>query len=357
MVTSDYTYAISLCREDGTLIGQLPVNVDWEPAAQWARLEGIRHGTLSPKGEGLSTHTEPIWQCPVGEPVVSRLRVNVTEDIGQTNFELPITYLQGLANQASRCMVEKGILGSGERYLFYVLAYPLKHDKEQTPAQGITVKQVVPAIQVKNSKLEDYVRGTEAVEPEIDNDDIPIFVGESVLEEISILAEQAGAMETGGIMIGHIHLDESVPEIFLEVTGQIPAEHTKATTTKLTFTADTWTAIQARLKLRNKQESILGWWHCHNYLKDVCKDCPKANDSSCTANAVFMSSDDCALHRTCFPLAYSVALVVADSPCKGLDWGLFGWRKGAICHRDFYILRETTPKKAKPAEGVITKEK
>jgi hypothetical protein len=73
-------------------------------------------------------------------------------------------------------------------------------------------------------------------------------------------------------------------------------------------------------------------------LKESCKDCEKLKDKSCTTSAAFLSSADRALHRTVFPRAYSIALVMSDSPCSGLTWRLFGWRSGRIEARDFHIM-------------------
>lgn len=47
---------------------------------------------------------------------------------------------------------------------------------------------------------------------------------------------------------------------------------------------------------------------------------------------------DCGLHRAAFCRAYNLALVLGDTPCTGLNYGLFGWRCGGIHRRGFRVL-------------------
>ena len=168
--------------------------------------------------------------------------------------------------------------------------------------------------------------------------DMPVFMPMSVLQEASALSRQSGENETGGILIGHLCRGADSPEIFAKVTAQIPARHARSGLTKLTFTADTWTAVQTAIRLRGRNEIHLGWWHSHSYLKKTCKECEKRVDGTCAATALFMSAEDVALHLTCFPRAFSIALVISDSPCAGLGWELFGWRQGMVAARAFHIL-------------------
>ena len=86
---------------------------------------------------------------------------------------------------------------------------------------------------------------------------------------------------------------------------------------------------------------MVGWWHSHSYLKQPQKEQPgkpagaaKEKESDLT----LLSADDLSLHRTCFPRAYSLALLVAEGRRTGLTWALFGWNAGMVCPRSFRVL-------------------
>jgi hypothetical protein len=349
MITSDYRYTISLCRENGSTLAQVPVDIDWEPAVEWGRLCGVRYGRLSPEGRGLGTTVEPIWHPKAGEPYLKGFGIDVTENGGDMKTELPVSYCIGQVRQIAKHLVEKEILAKDENFLYFVLAHESTHASRANSSTSFAVESVVPSIPLSASTLKPFYQNARITGPDLDDDDIPVFIPRTVLREISQLTKQAGSQETGGVLIGYIHQDQDVPELFLEVTDQIVADHTESTSTKLMFTAQTWSAIQTCLNLRNRKEIILGWWHCHNFMKDVCKDCKKASDQSCKTSALFMSSDDCALHRLCFPRAYSLSLVVADGPCTGLTWALFGWKRGTIYHRGFHVSDPTGIQESHPA--------
>jgi hypothetical protein len=52
----------------------------------------------------------------------------------------------------------------------------------------------------------------------------------------------------------------------------------------------------------------------------------------------FLSEDDRLLHRTIFPRAYGLALVVNDVSFSDPTHSLFGWRNGLIELRDYRVL-------------------
>ena len=58
----------------------------------------------------------------------------------------------------------------------------------------------------------------------------------------------------------------------------------------------------------------------------------------CKVSGEFFSSQDLALHRTVFPRAYSLGLVVSDSYAHGLTYPLFGWRNGMVQERAYRIV-------------------
>jgi hypothetical protein len=169
---------------------------------------------------------------------------------------------------------------------------------------------------------------------------MPLFIPQRVLAEAKALSKEAGAKETGGILIGHLGRDSQLPEIFAQVTAQIPARHTEASLTSLTFTSETWTAVRNALDLRRKGELMLGWWHSHP-VREWCKDCSAESQKACAMAVDFFSAHDHALHRTVFPRAYSVALVVNDLSENDATFSMFGWRRGLLESRGFHLTGAT----------------
>ena len=149
--------------------------------------------------------------------------------------------------------------------------------------------------------------------------------------------QKAEGRETGGILIGHLRRDASGPEAFVEVTAQIHARDAKGTSDRLTFTPEAWTSVASALELRARDEIMVGWWHSHP-IHEWCKDCSHESRRTCPMARDFFSAHDRALHRTVFPRAYSVALVVNDTGDGRLTLSAFGWRDGQIQVRGFRRL-------------------
>jgi hypothetical protein len=171
---------------------------------------------------------------------------------------------------------------------------------------------------------------------------MPVFIPRRILDEAATLTMQTEHHETGGILIGHLHRDTGLPEIFAEATAQIPAEHTHSSATKLTFTAESWSAATAAIYLRNRSEIFLGYWHSHP-VKDWCasRECSLEKQKHCRLVKDFFSEDDCAVMRAAFPRAYSLGLVANNTATDGVTFSLFGWREGGIHPRGFHVLEET----------------
>src|SRR5437016_5744148 len=107
----------------------------------------------------------------------------------------------------------------------------------------MTVESVAGALTVRESVLGEFEQ-VSALQGEADPEVLPAFVPQHVLDEAVDLTRKAIQVETGGILIGHLHWDPRVPEVFAVVTAQIPATNAIAELTKLTFTPETWTAVR-----------------------------------------------------------------------------------------------------------------
>lgn len=338
MVQAGYCFAVELITDGGVVLGRFPVRVDWSSAVEWARFTAIRRGKLAPVMASGRSRVEPVWHPRHKSPYVSGFTLTIFGDDSEPiSMEIPTTYLQGVAKETANQLTETGKLKAGDRFYFRALALPADGEEPPLEQMPFSVCEVPEPLPLNPGCLDDQLNDALLFGYPTAGD-LPVFIPMSVLREASALTRRSGENETGGILIGHLCRGVDSPEIFAKVTAQMPARHAQSGLTKLTFTADTWASVQAAISLRRRNEIHLGWWHSHSYLKTTCKDCVKRAEGACTATASFMSAEDVALHLTCFPRAFSTALVISDSPCAGLSWELFGWRQGMVVPRAFHIL-------------------
>jgi hypothetical protein len=334
MIKDNYQFALMFFREDQTAVGQIAVAVDWEPAREWAEFLALRRGTIG--ADGGDAEIVPSWDPKLGEPYLSGFRVALEGNgSGPSSTEIAIGYFKGLATEGSAHFVNKGELKAGEPFRYMAAAFP---KQEQTAAASrplFVSEDLSPPLPLKDGLL-GVVSRSAWQHGESHPDELPVFVPQSVLDQAVELSGEAGALETGGILIGHLYRDQQVPEIFAEVTAQLPARHTQAQSTKLTFTAETWTDIRAALDLRRTGEIMLGWWHSHP-VREWCKDCAIERQRVCGMASDFFSTHDQALHRTVFPRAYNIALVVNYVGFSQPTFSMFGWRRGMIQSRGFQV--------------------
>jgi proteasome lid subunit RPN8/RPN11 len=336
MLNDGYQYALMLYRDGRVSLGQVSVVVDWEPAREWAEFLAIRRGLLPADEAGRVSTIQPIWHSTLGEPYMKGFRVSVeTSGAATAATEFTNAYFRAMAKQAAALLTKKGVLKKGERFKFLAAAFPRQEKSQEASKLTFTTEEVTPGLPVKDGLLAEFIDGS-ACQGTLDADDMPLFVPERILEEAKALSKAAGAKETGGILIGHLVGDAGLPEVFAEVTAQIPARHTEAELTKLTFTSETWTDVRAALDLRRRGEIMLGWWHSHP-VREWCKGCSLESQKVCAMGKDFFSAHDHALHRTIFPRAYSVALVVNDLCGEHATFSLFGWRRGLLESRGFHV--------------------
>ena len=352
-----YRYAAALLREDGAEVGQAPLEVDWGPAREWTRLQALRRARLGAEAFENDCSVEPVWHEARGEPHLAGFRIRLGAEGPSHDF--PALYFASAAQEASARLVEQGALKEGERFRFRALAFPGPCENGEGPASRerplFKARQAPPEVRLLDGTLGPLWASSEPRGSD-EADDLPVFVPRRVLEETGALARDAGVRETGGILLGHLRRDREVPEAFVEVTAQIHAREAKGESNRLTFTAEAWTAVRSALELRGRGEIMVGWWHSHP-VHEWCKECPEEKRRSCPLAADFLSAHDRALHRTVFPRAYSLALVVNDIGEGGPTHSLFGWREGLLEPRGYRLLEPDPPAEASPApplEGSVT---
>ena len=345
MLVNTFQFMLEIRANDGRVLGQRPVEPNWEPAREWTRFTWWRQDHRSVAALGADTIVEPVAQPSTGLPFASGFRVTLTSDgqpIGRCDF--PVTYFTTQARAVSGEMVAAGLLKEGEIFRYQLLAFPRERANGKQPAAAMfDVAEIVRAPPLKPTSFAALISAA-APFGELAAGDILVFIPQQILDEVSALTEEAGRIETGGVLVGHLCVDASIPDIGAQVTAQIPARHAQGDVSKLSFTGETWAAVEAALTLRRSDEIMLGWWHSHpaRAWTECAVDCPPERRRTCALMKSFFSADDVCLHESVFAKAFHAALVVTNT-FDGQQHALFGWRQGMVRQRGFYILNPDRP--------------
>src|SRR5262245_21241186 len=272
-----YRYALEHYGRDGRLLGQTPVMPDFEPAREWAYFEAVRRGGRPLLTAPPAAPVVPVWSEELGPPHVSGIRV--------LESELDSAYFLELARSQAAAYLAKGELARGESYRYRVCAYAAEPEEDPRGPLAFGVEALAEPIELDQRALTAVLADEEAVGEQAALD-APVFVADAVLREIGELADQAGELETGGVLVGRLSRDAAGPEVFAEVVAQIPARHAEARGTSFGFTPETWAAADAALALRGGRELMLGWWHSHPWF---CKRCPEERRRACAFARPFFS--------------------------------------------------------------------
>lgn len=348
MSRTGWRFSLSIYREDGSAVGQAPITVDFEPAREWARFACMRRNELSPDEICAPTEVVPLWHPGAGEPYLRGFRIAISPAKGESiGTDFTTHYFRKLARAASAAFVEKGSLASGETFRYLATAF--RDRTAPSDAPRFVTEETPPDWELRSSGLGGFRERSTPTGP-FDPRDVPVFLPRRVLDEATELTRGSGGSETGGILLGHLHRDPDVPEVFVEVTAQVPAEHARADSRSLEFTPRTWTAIRSVMDRRGRAELMVGWWHSHP-VRHWCRNCPPGRQRRCHLAKDFLSDHDRHLHRTVFPRAYSVALVMNDVSFSDVTHSLFGWKEGRLETRGYELVAPTDTRSALPASA------
>jgi proteasome lid subunit RPN8/RPN11 len=148
------------------------------------------------------------------------------------------------------------------------------------------------------------------------DDSIPIVLHERVFEEIVEYSHRDLRRETGGFLLGGLY---EADRAYIEIRNFLPAVDTHSCAVSLTFTHDTWGAMNRQAAERFPDDKVVGWHHTHPGL------------------GVFLSAYDLFVHRNYFSAPFHVALVVDP---KAQEFGFFQWRGAEIVDCGFLFLFE-----------------
>jgi hypothetical protein len=342
-VQCPYQFSVVLISQQSParVVGQLPVtNEHWRPALEWACFAEARADPRRPPRLPSDPGAiEPVWQTPLGQPYLAGFRLTLTVDGQRHTHEFASDYFHQLGQRLLETSLAGGQATAEDACAYVVCAVPKAAAPAAAPAARAawSVKPVPQPLAVEELPWADVLPRC-APYGTLDDESVPVLVPEEVLLEIKQAYEAAGAVETGGHLVGHLHRDPTqLDRYFVRVTAQIPARHTQQEATRLTFTPETWADVDGLLRERGRHERRLGWWHSHP-ARRWCDACPPEKRRTCRRRGDFFSSHDAALHLATYPLAYNVALVVSDSYASGLTFALYGWRRGILARRGFHLL-------------------
>ncbi|MFQ5653993.1 MAG: Mov34/MPN/PAD-1 family protein [Planctomycetota bacterium] len=363
MLKSSYHYRLDLFRDrDEELLGQSSIPLSsLSPALECLQFEAIRGERLPPRlGACPPSVIEPCWSHEQGRPYLDGMRLAILEpqcaEEGSSarsiaESEIPTTYFRELARAAGSELLAEGKLEKGELYRFRISAFYCG-DRTGEPAEppalatgsagGLEVLPMEWELPIRTHPI-DGLLARASLEGEEDSGALPLFIPGRVLDEVEALKVEADGVETGGILLGNMLRDGDRSELFVEVTAQIHATDAPADATRLSFTPETWAAVDDAIALRRKGEIRVGWWHSHP-AKSWCSGCDPARWPHCPLAQAFFSTADRHLHHTVFPAAFTVALIVGDEPTESLTWrtfhALFGWQEGELRRRSFHRLED-----------------
>ena len=329
-----------LLNETGQPFDPIPVQVDFDPAREWASFQAICRCT-DPTEMAIG-EPEPVWDDSLGAPYMCAFSVSVGTNGNRETVEFPTTYFSDVARCLSSSFVQGGQLQAGELFNYLVTARPLA-PVAALPASGkrkFTVRRKTPTLGLHGDLTLAEVLATAAPRQNPEDGDFPVFIGQAVMDDIETQTVAAGSHETGSFLVGHLHLCPETQKVFLRITAQIPAEHTTQALTSLSFSAESFDSVRRTVRERGNEEIICGWAHSHAWFHESCKECTKGAENGCGVKADFFSEDDIRVHRTAFLRAFSVGVVVSSSPCSGIVFAAYGWRSGMVQRRGFYVASE-----------------
>ncbi len=145
---------------------------------------------------------------------------------------------------------------------------------------------------------------------------LPIFIFESVLEEILDYSESDLCRELGGFLVGGVFEDERK---YIEIRHFLPATDASSNVASLKIDYDVWSQLHRRLEQQHPNDILVGWHHTH------------------PGHGVFLSGYDRFIHRNYFDQPWHVAMVVDP---KRQEFCFFQWQDKEIAECGFVCVSE-----------------
>ncbi len=358
MIRFPFTMVARLSLADGTDLGSCQFTPDFYPVDESLRFRARRLAGAAPVA--AVTRIDPIWSDTGDNLILGVRAILAGAAVADCQCVLPITFFAGEVVAAATSMLAEPL--DPEHPLHYkVAAYPLAAPPVVSDdGWGVSLIESDPVCGERS--LSRHLRAAELIGEPVGAEelDYPVFVPGSILRQFEAQKAAAGGVETGGILAGHLYKDNASYELFAVISALIPAEHTDATSVKLSFSPETWQAARAAVQSRGRGEIWAGWIHSHP-AREWCK-CGEEAQKTCQLGSQFFSADDQALHRAVFMAPFLIALVMGDRPLLEGGWdeavpSMYGWRDGAVDPRPFYLIESDpcdTPVPASVGAGDLT---
>lgn len=148
------------------------------------------------------------------------------------------------------------------------------------------------------ASLDDFRIITHAVSQ---SSSVKVLVHESVYEEMHKTRHFSHKVEEGGFLVGKVYEDaDARGTYFVEVTAALTAEHTGASLLHFTYTGDSFSAFNTRLRQEYQSQRLVGWYHTHLFA---------------ATDKMGLSSIDLDLHFSTFRQPWQLAgLINLDAP-------------------------------------------
>jgi proteasome lid subunit RPN8/RPN11 len=333
-----YQFRLELFDHDQRPVHEIALaSADFNRAVETAFFDGLRRGVYSAYDPPLGrARIEPRFED--GSPRAEGFDVVMPAGDGEHRVKFDADFFDSRATRIGQELVREKKQPEGVKLVYQLAAY--LDGRKEIPRRGlrITLDDASAVVPVSPGSFADFV-----AEPwdEPGADDFPVLIPRRVLEESVEEARAEPDREVGGVLLGHLRRDPIDGAVFLQVTCQVPAEKTEATTTSVTFTPETWARVREVVQVRGEGEVFAGWVHSHPFR--FCAECPVPTPKECLPKVLFYSSDDEFLMELSFAQPFMVGLLTAVEPKVEQTLGhlpvkLYGWKDGKIQPRGFHVI-------------------
>jgi proteasome lid subunit RPN8/RPN11 len=133
-----------------------------------------------------------------------------------------------------------------------------------------------------------------------------IQISKNLLGEIIDFSELDFERETGGFLLGEV-TPGGTPQV--RIRHFLPATEARSQSARLTFTHESWSAMNRQAQQHFRDDVVVGWQHTHPNM------------------GIFLSAYDLFIHRHFFREPWHIALVV--DPVRQ-ELGFFQWRENEV---------------------------
>lgn len=346
--TEVFRYRLEFSDEQGELRHAVPLDpAEFERAVYATSFHGLRQGLFNTYDPRLDrARIEPIFP-EAGDSAARTAGFRVTArdaSGGEAGLDFGIGYFSSRATAIRAQWIRNQQLPPETSLLYQLAAYLDDGQPARRAASGISLGPTSLQIPIREGDRRDLGPAADWDAP--DSADLPVLIGQSLLEEAVEESRQTPDREIGGVLLGNLRR-EPTGTLFLEVTCYVSGAGTTPSSsgTHVTFTGETFAKAREMIALRRSggvAETIVGWSHSHPFR--FCAACPLPPPPECIAKILFYSAEDVHLMESTFPHPFMVGLLTAVEPklesvLGHLPLRLFGWHAGEIQRRGFHVIQ------------------